>query len=239
MSISVLVVEDDKAFSQVLRTDLELQGFNVTVAEDGLVGLRKFKEITPDLLMLDLTLPSIDGMTLCQKIREISDVPILMMTSSAVTESDIAHGLNIGADEFMLKPLPNMEFHARVRALLRRARLVEASASKNVVTQYNDDYLNVDIPTRHVRIGGEEVRLTPTEFKLLAMFIQHRGEVLSFQQLLENVWGPEYKTEHHYPRIYVSHLRRKIEPDIKYPTYIHNEYGIGYRFVGKPQGEVR
>ncbi len=235
MAISVLVVEDDKAFSQVLRTDLELQGFDVTVVEDGLVGLRKFKEITPDLLMLDISLPSIDGMTLCQRIREFSDVPILLMTANPVTESDIAHGLNIGADEFMLKPLPNMEFHARVRALLRRARLVEASANKNVVTRYNDDYLSVDIPTRHVRIGGEEVRLTPTEFKLLAMFIQHRGEVLSFQQLLENVWGPEYKTEHHYPRIYVSHLRRKIEPDIKYPTYIHNEYGVGYRFVGKPQ----
>lgn len=238
MSISVLIVEDDKAFSHLLRTDLELQGFNVTVADDGLVGLRKFKESAPDLLMLDITLPSMDGLTLCQKIRELSDVPILMMTANPVTESDIAHGLNIGADEFMLKPLPNMEFHARVRALLRRARVAEA-ATKNVINQYNDDYLNVDIPSRHVRINGEEVRLTPTEFKLLSMFIQHRGEVLSFQQLLENVWGPEYKTEHHYPRIYVSHLRRKIEPDIKYPTYIHNEYGIGYRFVGKPQAEVR
>lgn len=238
MSISVLIVEDDKAFSRVLQTDLELQGFKVTIAEDGLAGLRKFKEISPDLLVLDVSLPNMDGLTLCQKVREFSDVPILMMTANTVTESDIAHGLNIGADEFMLKPLPNIEFHARVRALLRRARLADAN-QKHMIAQYTDDYLQVDITTRHVKIQGREVRLTPTEFKLLAMFIQHRGEVLAFQQLLENVWGPEYKTEHHYPRIYVSHLRRKIEPDIKYPTYIHNEYGIGYRFVGKPQGETR
>lgn len=237
MSITVLIVEDDRTFSQVLKTDLELEGYSVTTVEDGLGGLKKFKEISPDLLVLDINLPSMDGLTLCQRVREISDVPILMMTANPVTEADIAHGLNIGADEFMLKPLPNIEFHARVKALLRRARVAE-NTSRSVTTQYKDDYLFVDIPSRRVKINNVEIRLTPTEFKLLAMFVEHRGEVLTFQQLLENVWGPEYKTEHHYPRIYVSHLRRKIEPDLKYPTYIHNEYGIGYRFIGKLNGDA-
>jgi two-component system KDP operon response regulator KdpE len=124
-----------------------------------------------------------------------------------------------------------MEFQARVRALLRRARPAEQEL--DLPTEYRDDYLTVDVNLRRVMVNGEEVRLTPTEFKLLALFVQHPGEVLTFQQVLEKVWGFEYTREHHYPRIYVSHLRRKIEPDAKTPTYIQNEYGVGYRFVKK------
>jgi two-component system KDP operon response regulator KdpE len=199
-------------------------------AFDGGDGLRKFRELSPELLVLDVSLPVMDGLTVCKRVREFSDVPILMMTAHAISEDEIATGLNIGADEYMIKPISNIEFHARVRALLRRARLSENL--KDQTSQYTDEYLYVDLNTRRVRVNGQEIRLTPTEFKLLAMFIQNRGEVLTFQQLLEKVWGPEYKNEHHYPRIYVSHLRRKIEPDIKMPTYIHNEYGVGYRFVG-------
>lgn len=231
MPVAVLIIEDDKELSRILQMDLEINGFDVHAAYDGAKGLQKFSEIKPELVVLDISLPSMDGLTVCKKIREHSNVPILMMTASAVTDAEIAEGLNVGADEYMLKPLSGIEFHARVNALLRRARIT--SDEKEVVTSYEDKHLSVDITSRRVYVDGEEMRLTPTEFKLLAMFIQHRGEVLTFQQLLENVWGPEYKNEHHYPRIYVSHLRRKIEPDLKYPTYIHNEYGIGYRFVGE------
>jgi DNA-binding response OmpR family regulator len=177
-------------------------------------------------------LPLMDGITVCQRIRELSDVPILMMTAHAVSEEEIAEGLNLGADEFMLKPLRNIEFHARVRALLRRAKLVEVD-DQGQFSGYADPYLTVDLGKRHVFVSGEEIRLTPTEFKLLATFIKNPGRVLTFQQLLEQVWGVEYTVEHHYPRIYVSHLRRKIEPDVKTPTYIQNEYGIGYRFTGQ------
>jgi len=229
MGARVLVIEDDKELSRLLQLDLRQQGFDVAVAHDGLEGLRTFHSVKPNLVILDIALPMMDGRTVCQRIRELSDVPILMMTAHAVTEEDIVQGLNIGADEFMIKPLRNQEFQARVKALLRRARL--ADPDKNLPTQYNDDYLSVDIPLRHVTVDGEEVRLTPTEFKLLATFVQHPGEVLTFQQLLEQVWGFEYTREHHYPRIYVSHLRRKIEPDFKNPTYIQSEYGIGYRFI--------
>ncbi|MCU0497070.1 MAG: response regulator transcription factor [Anaerolineae bacterium] len=233
MAISVLIVEDDKELLKLLKLDLEVNGYRVITAEDGLEGLRMFKQYEPDLLVLDVSLPRMDGITVCQKVRETSDVPILIMTAHAISETEIANGLNMGADEYMIKPLPNIEFHARVRALLRRSRLLEDV--KEEITRYQDDYLSVNLETRRVYVGSQEIRLTPTEFKLLSMFIQHQGEVLTFLQLLENVWGVEYKNEHHYPRIYVSHLRRKIEPDLKYPTYIHNEYGIGYRFVGKLQ----
>jgi two-component system KDP operon response regulator KdpE len=129
----------------------------------------------------------------------------------------------------MRKPLPLVEFKARLRALLRRTRVMEAD--KLLPQTYHDDYLAVDVPLRMVSVSGEEVKLTPTEFKLLAMFVQHPREVLTFQQLLESVWGFEYTNEHHYPRIYVSHLRRKIEADAQNPTYVQSEYGVGYRFV--------
>jgi two-component system, OmpR family, KDP operon response regulator KdpE len=233
MTATILIIEDDKQLAKLLRMELEVNGYTVQHADNGIDGIRMFKDTSPSLVVLDISLPIMDGLTVCQRLREFTDIPILMMTARAVTENDIAEGLNMGADEFMLKPLSNIEFHARVNALLRRARLVENATTKKHITSYDDAYLFVDINARRVRVNSDDVRLTPTEFKLLAMFIQHQGEVLTFQQLLENVWGTEYKNEHHYPRIYVSHLRRKIEPDVKYPTYIHNEYGVGYRFVGK------
>lgn len=230
MSARILLIEDDRELSRLMQLDLERNGYKAFVADNGVHGLRLFRDENPDLVILDVALPLIDGLTVCQRIREQSSVPILMMTAHAVSEEEIVAGLNIGADEYMLKPLRNQEFHARVRALLRRASLNEPPEVPPI-TGYDDGYLSVNVPLRRVYVGGEELRLTPTEFKLLTTFIQHPGEVLTFQQLLERVWGFEYNNEHHYPRIYVSHLRRKIEPDAKSPTYIHNEYGIGYRFV--------
>jgi two-component system KDP operon response regulator KdpE len=230
MSTKVLIVEDDIEMNRLLALDLKRHGYEVITATNGLDGLRLFHEVRPDLVVLDVALPGMDGMTVCQRIRELSNVPILIMTAHAVTEEEMAEGLNLGADEYMIKPLRNLEFHARINALLRRAQL---SDEKTPQLRYADDYLVVDVDSRRVSVNNEEIRLTPTEFKLLATFVRHAGQVLTFQQLLEQVWGYEYSTEHHYPRIYVSHLRRKIEPDAKTPTYIQNEYGIGYRFTGK------
>lgn len=232
MSVRVLIIEDDDEMSRLLQIDLRRNGYEALVAKNGLDGLRMFEESGADLVVLDIALPLMDGLTVCRKIREFSDIPILMMTAHAVSEEEIAEGLNAGADEYMLKPLRNIEFHARVRALLRRAQLSQDSAQAEP-NRYEDAYLSVNLSTRRVHAGGEELRLTPTEFKLLATFIRSQSRVLTFQELLEQVWGVEYTTEFHYPRIYVSHLRRKIEPDVKNPTYIHNEYGVGYRFVGQ------
>lgn len=232
MSVRVLIIEDDDEMSRLLQIDLRRNGYEAFVAKNGLDGLRMFEESGADLVVLDIALPLMDGLTVCRKIREFSDIPILMMTAHAVSEEEIAEGLNAGADEYMLKPLRNIEFHARVRALLRRAQPPQDSAQTEP-NRYEDPYLSVNLSTRRVHAGGEELRLTPTEFKLLATFIRFQSRVLTFQELLEQVWGVEYTTEFHYPRIYVSHLRRKIEPDVKNPTYIHNEYGVGYRFVGQ------
>jgi len=229
MNSHILIVDDDKELLKLLQADLKALGYDITLAYDGLEGLRQFHATRPDLVILDVAMPNMDGRAVCQRIRELSDVPILMMSAHAVSEEDIVNGLNLGADEFMIKPLRSAEFQARVKALLRRARL--SDQDDDLPTGYQDDYLFVDIPLRRVMVNGQEIRLTPTEFKLLALFVQHPGEVLSFQQLLEDVWGFEYNRENHYPRIYVSHLRRKIELDPKNPTYIQSEYGIGYRFV--------
>lgn len=230
MNPQVLIIEDDEELSRLLQIDLKRHNFDVSVSNNGLEGLRMFQDHRHDLVVMDVSLPLMDGLTVCERIREISNVPILMMTAHAVSEHDIAEGLNRGADEYMLKPLGKIEFHARIKALLRRAR--SSDEPVETIQSYDDGNLIVDLKARRVTVHGEEIRLTPTEFKLLATFIRNPGEVLSFQQLLETVWGAEYSSEHHYPRIYVSHLRRKIETDPKNPTYIHNEYGIGYRFVG-------
>ncbi len=237
MAGAVLIVEDDLELSRLLQMDLKRNEYQVVVAKTGLEGLRAFQDSKFDLVLLDIALPLMDGLTVCRKIRETSNVPILMMTAHAVSEEEIAQGLDAGADEYMLKPMGKIEFHARVKALLRRAQLSQENQPQPI-TSYEDPYLAVDLKTRRVSVDENDVRLTPTEFKLLATFITRPGEVFSFNQLLENVWGVEYQSEHHYPRIYVSHLRRKIEPDPKNPTYIHNEYGVGYRFVPSEQSQL-
>lgn len=230
MGARVLIVEDNEQLNELLKMELEMNGYEVVTALDGETGLRKFRQTQPSLVVLDVSLPGMNGLEVCRRIRELSDVPILMMTAHAVSEQEIATGLDTGADEYMLKPLGNIEFNARIKALLRRANAFPRSDQPTI---YEDGYLSVDLNTRRIQVGKQEVRLTPTEFNLLATFIQNSGQVLTFQAILERVWGREYRNEHHYPRIYVSHLRRKIEPDFKNPTYIHNEYGIGYRFVGQ------
>lgn len=229
MAACILIVEDDPGLVRMLQINLNRQGYHVLSAADGPAGLRMMREQRADLVMLDIALPGMNGMEVCQRIRQFSNAPILIMTAHAVSEAEIVHGLNLGADEYLIKPMKTQEMLARVRALLRRAGMLATSVDNGC---YNDAYLSIDLTARQVRINGVDVRLTPTEFKLLATFIQHRGEVLTFERLLIEVWGDAYTTEHHYPRIYVSHLRRKIEPDAQQPTYIQNEYGVGYRFVG-------
>ncbi|TVR21080.1 MAG: DNA-binding response regulator [Anaerolineaceae bacterium] len=237
MSAKILIVEDDESMARILQINLADTGYEVILTHDGQTGLRKFDEIKPDVVMLDIVLPDMTGHDVCRRIRHKSNVPILMMSATAITEEDIAEGLDIGADEYMLKPLGNIELAARLKALMRRTTM-EQDARRTIIN-YEDDYMSIDISSRRVYIEGREVRLTPTEFSLLTVFVQNEGQVLSFGEILEKVWGPEYDNEHHYPRIYVSHLRRKIEPDYKNPTYIHNEYGVGYRFVSNIGGGVR
>lgn len=236
MAVSILIVEDDLELLRILELNLQDEGYTVWTASDGLTGLQSAKDKQPDLVMLDVDLPGLDGLTVCLRIREFANMPILMMSGHAISEDEIVKGLNVGADEYMVKPMPDLILKARVQALLRRTRMEPVQA--NTLNEFDDGYLSVNITTRRVMVDGQEIRLTPTEFKLLSMLIRNPDHVLTFQQLLEEVWGVEYKTEHHYPRIYVSHLRRKIEPNPQTPVYIQSEYGVGYRFIGKSQSAV-
>jgi len=171
-------------------------------------------------------MPEMDGLTVCQRIREVADTPIMMLSAQAIREEDIVQGLNAGADEYLVKPVRLNEFAARVQALLRRSQTV----TPDTTVGYNDGYLNVDLQRRHVYVGPNKIHLTPTEFKLLIVLLENSGRVVTHRELLEQVWGHEYIDDIYYPRVYISQLRHKVEPDADNPIYILTEHRIGYRF---------
>jgi two-component system, OmpR family, KDP operon response regulator KdpE len=226
MTARVLIVDDEAAIRDALGRKLQREGFNVTLAGNGLEGLRAFHTEHPDLVVLDIVMPEMSGLVVCQRIREVAETPIMMLSAQAITEEDIIEGLNAGADEYLVKPIRLNEFVARVQALLRRAQM----ASLEAETGYNDGYLSVDLQRRHVHVDGQKVHLTPTEFKLLVVLMENAGRVVPQRDLLEQVWGPEYIDDVYYPRVYISQLRRKIEPDPSNPIYILTEHRVGYRF---------
>ncbi len=226
MSAKILIVDDETAIREALGRKLQREGFAVVLAGDGLEGLRTFHDERPDLVILDIIMPEMSGLTVCQRIREVTETPIMMLSAQAITEQDIVEGLNAGADEYMVKPIRLNEFVARVRALLRRSQTEDADSDSG----YDDGYLNVDLQRRHVYVESEKIHLTPTEFKLLVVLLENAGHVVSQRELLEKVWGPEYVDDVYYPRVYVSQLRHKIEPDPANPVYILTEHRVGYRF---------
>ena len=222
----ILVVDDDQNILRLLQYGLQNEGFTVICAASGQEGLKKLYEYQPDLVILDIMMPGMDGWTVCQRIREVSDVPTIMVTAKD-RDDDIVRGLELGADDYVVKPVRIPVLVARVRACLRRA---EAAKKDNRQITYNDDYLTVDLPTRRVTVDQEVVKLTPTEFSLLARLLQSMGRVVTYKQLLQDVWGWEYTDDIDYLRIYVWHLRQKIEKVSKNPRYILTEHGVGYRF---------
>ena len=225
--MKILIVDDEQVIRDALGLKLQREGFEVVLGKDGLDGLRSFHSARPDLVVLDIVMPGgMDGLTVCRRIREVAETPIMMLSAQAVTEDNIVEGLDAGADEYLVKPVRLKEFVARVKALLRRAQL----SSTEAIQGYNDGYLSVDLHRRHVHVDGRRVHLTPTEFKLLAVLIEHTGRVVSARDLLEQVWGEEYVDDIYYPRVYVSQVRHKIEPDPSNPIYILTEHRVGYRF---------
>lgn len=231
--MKVLIVDDEQAIRDALGRKLNRESFEVVLCSDGLEGLRAFHAERPDLVILDIVMPGgMDGLTVCRRIREIADTPVMMLSAQAVTEDDIIEGLNAGADEYLIKPVRLNEFVARVNALLRRSQLVTSESEQG----YNDGYLSVDVHRRHVHVNGRKIHLTPTEFKLLAMLMENAGRVVTQRDLLEQVWGHEYIDDVYYPRVYISQLRRKVEPDPANPIYILTEHRIGYRFEKQQTG---
>jgi len=223
----ILVVDDEPAFAGFIARTLGQEGYLVYTAGNGRDALRLLFSRRPDLVILDLVMPGMEGWQTCYRIRELSDVPIVMITGRQKTESDIVSGLNFGADDYLSKPVGNRELVARVKAILRRAEHGPEKAKK---TTYNDDRLAINIEEHRVTLDGRRISLTPKEFRLLAVLFEHPGTVLTHQTLLEKVWGWEYRDDTDHVRLLVWHLRRKIEPQPERPVYIITEPGIGYYF---------
>jgi two-component system KDP operon response regulator KdpE len=220
----ILIVDDEPGLRDLVRINLEHEGFQVVQAENGIQGLEAVREEFPDLVIMDVMMPEMDGWEACRKLREFSQVPVLMLTAR-VQSQDIVTGLNSGADDYLLKPFNMDELMARVRALLRRI----PSPNRPVTAAAGD--IAIDKQKREVLVRGEQVDLTPTEYDLLLMLGENAGKVLEHETLLRGVWGQEYTKDNDYLKVYIWHLRRKLEQDPRDPKMLLTEWGIGYRLV--------
>jgi two-component system, OmpR family, KDP operon response regulator KdpE len=220
---AILVVDDDPRMLRLLRLNLERAGYRVATEGDGVAALDRVDLERPDLILLDVMMPAMDGFTFLARLREFSAVPVILLTAKG-EERDKVQGLDLGADDYLTKPFGPAELLARVRAVLRRkAQTAEATPS---ILSIGD--LTIDLARRRVVRRGEEIRLTPTEYKLLRELATNRGKVLLHGELLARVWGPEYRDEVDYLWTYVRYLRQKIEPDPAHPRYLLSEPGVGY-----------
>jgi two-component system KDP operon response regulator KdpE len=223
----ILVIEDEQAIRKFLRVSLESVGYAVREADTAAKGLGEAKVQPPDALVLDLGLPDADGLTVIEKIRQWSSVPIIVLSARG-RESDKITALDAGADDYLTKPFAVGELLARVRASLRRANTNDADAGRQ---PFEAGELKVDLSRRQILLAGKEVHLTPTEFRLLSVLVKNAGKVVTHRQLLKDVWGPESANDNHYLRVYLGQLRRKIEADPARPRLLKTEPGIGYRLV--------
>ena len=230
---SVLIIDDDTLLCEALNLMLNKMDFKVEVAHDAITGLRKAYNFKPDVILLDIMMPSMDGWQTCQRFREMSDVPIIMLTALD-SQENVVKGLDLGADDYIVKPVVADELGARIRAVLRRTNRSTPSdgngRGNNREPIFTQDNLVIDFDKYEVTVDSERVDLTPTEFRLLSVLARYKGRVLPHEFLLTEVWGPEYVGEIDYLRLYISYLRRKLEKDKSRPSLIHNEWGIGYRF---------
>ncbi len=223
----ILVVDDEPQLTRVLRTGLTSHGFEVRAAADGVSGFEMFTDWRPDLIISDLAMPNMDGLELCRRLRNVSQVPIIILSAKGEEKTKV-EALDIGADDFVTKPFGIDELLARVRASLRRARVVPTNDSGQKSLESGD--FHVDLDSRAVTVRGSEVHLTPKEFDLLTYFLKHPGKVLTHRTLLAALWGGNYVEQNEYLRVFVGNLRKKIETDAASPRYILTEPWIGYRF---------
>ncbi len=231
----ILVVDDEERMVRFIRLNLEHDGFQVTEAYTGSQAVDRLRDTLPEVILLDVMLPDIDGFEVLQLIREVSDVPVIMLTAKG-EEDDRVRGLELGADDYVTKPFSPRELVSRVRAVLRRTEAVRGATQGPIQV---DDRLKIDFDRREIWVEGKLVKLRPTEYRLLYHLVQNAGWVMTHDQLLAKVWGYEYRDEPHYVRLYVNYLRQKLEKDPSNPKYILTERGVGYRFVNferKPEG---
>jgi DNA-binding response OmpR family regulator len=223
----ILVVDDEERMVRFIRLNLEHDGFQVTQAYRGMQAIQVMRDEMPDLVLLDVMMPDIDGFEVLRLIREISAVPVIMLTAKG-EEEDRVRGLELGADDYVTKPFSPRELVSRVKAVLRRTDAAGLSGHEQIDV---DDRLRIDFSRREIWVENKLVRLRPTEYRLLYHLVQNAGWVLTYDQILTKVWGYEYRDEPHYVRLYVNYLRQKLEIDQANPKYILTERGVGYRFV--------
>ncbi len=223
---AVLVIDDEKSLRDFVRINLEVRGYNVTVASNGLDGLNIFQSQHVDLVILDIMMPNLDGLETTRRIRQISIVPVIILTALG-EESDKIKAFDLGADDYLTKPFGIGELLSRVKSVLRRARWSDAMPEQESLVCQE---ITADLVRHRVSILGQEIDLTPTEFNLLVYLMRNTGKTLSHRAILQNVWGPEYGDEAEYLRVYMGKLRQKVEKDPLQPKYIQTERGIGYRF---------
>jgi two-component system, OmpR family, KDP operon response regulator KdpE len=223
----ILVVDDEARMRRFVHMNLDLEGYDVSEAENGLVALKKVREDLPDLVVLDVMMPDLDGFETLAGIREFSSVPVIMLTVKG-DEEDRVRGLDLGADDYVNKPFSPRELSSRIRAVLRRVEPSKSQAPEPLVI---DGDLSIDFPRREVISRGERIKLRPTEYRLLLHLVENAGWIVQQETLLSKVWGPEYRDDNQLLRLYITYLRKKIEPDPANPRYIFTERGVGYRFV--------
>jgi two-component system KDP operon response regulator KdpE len=222
---TVLVVDDEARMVEFIAMNLELEGFRVVRAANGSEALEKVSKEHPDLVLLDIMMPEVDGFETLEGLRETSSVPVIFLTAKS-EEVDRIKGLDLGADDYISKPFSPRELVSRIRAVLRRTEPAAVTGSEIVV----DSELRVNFDQRKVVVRGQEIRLRPTEYRLLYQLVTNAGKLLTHEVLLSRVWGAEYRDEDQYVRLYITYLRQKIEKDPKNPKYILSERGLGYRF---------
>lgn len=225
----VLVVDDERSLRDFVQRNLEIRGYKVRTAANGLEALAIFKNEYIDLVILDVMMPNMDGLETIKRIREKSTVPVIVL-SALGEEQDKVRALNLGADDYLSKPFGVKELLARVKAVQRRTQW---GSSLNDEERLVYGEINVDVDGHNVEVRGSQLELTPTEFNLLVILMRNAGKVLTHEMLLQNVWGPEYGHEAEYLRVYVGRLRQKVEVDPSQPSYIHTEHRVGYRFEAR------
>ncbi len=224
--ITILVVDDEPRLRDVARLNLEMAGFRVVEAGTGFEALDQLRQELPDLIIMDVMMPEMDGFSALKQIREVATTPVIMLTVRN-DERDRIRGLDLGADDYMSKPFSTPELLLRVKAVLRRTFTPAPTRRARVVV---DDDLSIDFDRREVLVRGQKLTLRPTEARLLYHLVNNAGRLLSHATLLAKVWGREYRDEDHYVRLYITYLRQKIERDPAHPEYILTERGMGYRF---------
>jgi len=231
----ILVVDDEARMVRFIQLNLEHDGFQVIAAYNGREALEQVRSQLPNLILLDVMMPDLDGFEVLERIREQSTVPVIMLTAKG-EEDDRVRGLELGADDYITKPFSPRELVSRVRAVLRRTEAESNLASGMIEV---DDRLKLDFNRREIWINDNIVQLRPTEYRLLYHLVQNAGWVITHEQLLTKVWGYEYRDEPHYVRLYINYLRKKLEEDPAKPKYILTERGIGYRFVDYKRETLR